>query len=55
MSNNNLTLGQVMSLNRKERRRIGKLNDMKIKGALIPHINPERQKKKALKKVGNNW
>ena len=39
MLNNSLTKEQAMSLNRKERRRLGKINGIKIPGSTQPFIN----------------
>lgn len=37
------TAAQLMALNRKERRRLGHLNDIKIPGSTVPFVKPKKE------------
>lgn len=42
-------LMQIMGMNRKERRRLAKLNGVaRIRGSNVPYVNEEKRKRKAL-------
>lgn len=46
-----ISIKEAMSMNRVQRRRLGKINGIKIPGTSVSAVNPERREKKALQKA----